>query len=73
MNQDLDKQRLEIAEQLFQDKDLPRIEAVNGFDIDNNILSRTVFWYNPEGDSIKGSFGVEFKNNSTEVLETWCN
>ena len=62
-----------VAEDLFQNADLPPIEDVERWeDIGDDTLVCKVFWTNPNGGpSIKGYYKVEFKLNGITTSFSW--
>ena len=74
-----ERQNLEIlrdaaAEMFFQAAELPEIAATDsGWTRDGIFWSKGIYWENPEGDSIRGSFGVEFRPDTAEIMGDWVN
>jgi hypothetical protein len=76
-NPDLDKQRRKAADDAFENATLAPIEDTDGWQwtSGSNIWTRRIYWKNEatHQPSIAGSFGVEFAENSTEIIEFWTN
>jgi len=72
--QKLESLRDSEADRVFETEDLPEIAATDsGWTRDGVFWSKGVYWENLEGDSIRGSFGVEFRPDTAEVAEKWVN
>lgn len=75
----IERQKLESlrdieADKFFQAAELPEIAATDsGWTRDGIFWSKGVYWENPEGDSIRGSFGVEFRPDTAEIMGDWVN
>lgn len=66
-----DKRRL-AAQQAFESAKLPEVASTNGgWCIDGVFWTQPVFWENPDGDSIRGDFGVTFEEGTAKILDTW--
>ena len=70
LGMNLAQKRVEAANTHFENADLPEIESCNGWESHPDSLSRTVFWTNPNGDSIKGSYHVGFKQGTDEITSS---
>lgn len=74
-----ERQKLELlrdseADRFFETEDLPEIAATDsGWTRDGVFWSKGVYWENPEGDSIRGSFGVQFRPDTTDIVGKWVN
>jgi len=66
----LEQARDHAADHAFSNTDLPEIKDYNrGWDRDGNHWHKTVYWEEEKGgDSIRGSFDVEFAPNSADIL-----
>jgi hypothetical protein len=66
----LEQARAHAADHAFSNTDLPEIKDYNrGWDRDGNHWHKTVYWEEEKGgDSIRGSFDVEFAPNSADIL-----
>lgn len=70
----LEQSRDEAAERFFQQADLPEIEDTDsGWTRDGIFWSKGIYWANPDGDSIRGSFGVQFRPDTAEIVGDWAN
>jgi hypothetical protein len=69
---DLRQQREEAAQKKFESSnDIRGIEDFErGWTVDGDIWSRQIYWPG-EGDFISGSFGVEFKPGTAEIVSEW--
>jgi hypothetical protein len=70
----LDERRLDAAQRRFERADVGEVAGLDGWTQDGDFYSIGVYWENEDGgDSIFGSFGVEFKPNSTKIIDEWAN
>ena len=78
----LEKSRELAAQNCFEESDLPELEDCdNGWTRDGIFWSKTVYWEKPDGlneeeyDDIdsRGSFGVQFRPNTAEIVDVWWN
>lgn len=66
---DLIQAREKAADRAWEKADLPEIADTGHWLPDGDFWSRAVYWENPDGgDSIFGSFGVEFKKGTAKVI-----
>lgn len=70
----LENERDMAAQRYFEYADLPEIAAVDsGWTRDGIFWSKGIFWENGDKPSIRGSFGVEFRPNTDEIVGDWVN
>jgi len=73
-HRDLASRQRAAAELAFEDWQVEGLIDCNGWLWDYNRASRVVFLENledPNGPSIKGTFGVEFAPDSAEIIDQW--
>lgn len=63
--------RRPVAQRFWECADIPSVLESESWDEDGRIWCRTVYWENEEGPSRRGSFGLEFDEDSTEVIDWW--
>lgn len=70
----LENERAVAAVRYFEYADLPEIAAVDaGWTRDGIFWSKGIFWDNGDQPSIRGSFGVEFRPDTAEIVCDWVN
>lgn len=72
----INQQRRQAADLCFETAKIGEVEDADGWEYATNsdIWTRRIYRANEQGDNtIAGSFGVEFKPQSTEIVETWSN
>ena len=68
----LETKRKKAAEKAWEESSLDGIEDCDSWQSDSTFWSRRVYWENPEGgSSIVGSYGVEFKPGTAEIVNEW--
>lgn len=67
----LDEQRQAAADEAWESADIGDVEDADGWYRDGVYWSRRVYWSDGDGDSIAGSFGVEFRDGTAEIVDTW--
>ena len=63
--------RRPAAQQFWESADIPRFLESESWDEDGRYWCRTVYWENDDGPSKRGLFGLEFEEDSTEVIDWW--
>lgn len=70
----LEDQRAIAADRFFEQADLPEIAGTtSGWTRDGIFWSKGIFWENGDQPSIRGSFGVEFRPDTVEIMGNWVN
>lgn len=71
---ELIRQREQAAEDVFGDAEIPPIVDIAGdWETNGDYWSVGVYWQNEnfDEDSIIGSFNVEFKPDTSEIIDYW--
>lgn len=63
--------RRPVAQQFWESADIPRVLESDSWEEDGRFWFRTVYWEADEGPSRKGSFSLEFEDDSTEIIDWW--
>lgn len=70
----LEHERAVTAVRHFEYADLPEIAAVDaGWTRDGIFWSKGIYWENGDQPSRRGSFGVEFRPDTAEIVGDWAN
>lgn len=70
----LEHERAVTAVRHFEYADLPEIAAVDaGWTRDGIFWSKGIYWENEDQPSRRGSFGVEFRPDTAEIVGDWAN
>jgi hypothetical protein len=73
MTNKLSKSRQLAAEKALFESELECIECVGHWTEDANLWSCKIYWKNGDEPSTTGSFGVEFKEGTTQIISSWTN
>lgn len=70
--QDLDDRRQIAANNAFCNAKIPEVKDSGPWNVDGDYWSRLVYWEGEnDGPSVKGDFGIHFKEGSTKIIDTW--
>jgi len=70
----LKEKRLIAANESFYNNEFAGVKDCDNWCQDNIYFSRRIYWDNPDdedGDSLSGSYGVEFEPNSDNIVAEW--
>jgi len=66
--------RKKAAQEAFENAQIDGLEGFeNTWNEDGVFWSRKLYFLNRNGDSVIGSFGVEFTSTSSCIVDTWQN
>lgn len=69
---ELEQKREAAANKAFEKAKLPPIaDSDNGWCKDGGFWTKGIFWEMESGPSKRGDFGVEFKEGTAKIIDTW--
>ena len=68
----LEEMRRPFADRVWESADLPPVEAADYWEVDGRYWTRRVYWEGGD-QSVTGSFGVEFADDSVGIIDHWVN